>query len=450
MIKKAVFILAVAILLTAPAMALEGSPSTPTAPTYNTDSNPSPEVAPGYYGKMLSPVMSKFNLTIGGYIKLDYTYNSGSYGNSIPAMENIQQAPRVGTDAYNQEQSLLTARQSRIWFKVGGPTFLGAKTNALLEIDFYGSGGTNEASIVRMRHAMGTIDWTNTQILFGQFWDIFGPAVMNTIDFGSGAATGAPNSPRVSQLRLTQKVNMNDTNSLKFVVGVQSPTQDGVTDTAGNADYYGSMVNVAGQVMFTSKALGTAPGYYGQSMNNLTVGAFGLYGSSKTKQHNQAIDAYGYGLYAFIPVLKSKDGKSREMTMSLEGQGYIASGMKFNNATAQWNTGDLPEKKGAMGYGVYGQLIFYPTQNLGLTTGYGHREATQTANYSDWGTNGTYERFNEVIYANVAYDLNAAIRVAAEYEYLRTKWDADKEIDGRLNRELGQANAIHLAAYYFF
>ena len=463
MIKKAVFILAVAVLLTAPAMAQEGSPATPAAPTYNTDSKPSPEVAPGYYGKMLSPVLSKFNLSIGGYIKLDYTYNSSSYGNNIPAMENIQQAPRVGTDAYKQDQSLLTARQSRFWFRVGGPTFLGAKTNALIEADFYGGTSiSNESSLIRMRQAWGTIDWTNTQILFGQAYDIFGPAVASTIDFGSGASIGTPNNPRVAQIRLTQKVNFGANNSLKFVVGVQNPTQDGVTDFAGYSSNYGGMVNVAGQVMFISKVLGVAPGYYGQSMNNLTVGAFGLYGNSRMF-HKDVIDEYGYGLYAFVPVLKSKDGKSRAMTMSLESQGYIATGMKWNYATAGdfEDTSPGQEPTGAWGYGVYGQLIFYPIQDLGITAGYGRRQASHYASYPDSTTTGSgasavtstgiNERFNEDVYVNLAYDLNAAIRVAAEYEHLRTQWDGNLvQNEVTKGSDWGQANVMHLAVYYFF
>jgi len=86
--------------------------------------------------------------------------------------------------------------------------------------------------------------------------------------------------------------------------------------------------------MFISKALGVAPGYYGQSMNNLTFGAFGLYGNSRMLHKDAVLMSYGYGLYAFVPIMRSKDGKSRAMTMSLESQGYIATGMKFNYATA--------------------------------------------------------------------------------------------------------------------
>jgi hypothetical protein len=441
--KKFAAILAGTMLFAVPAMAQEVPQPTPTAPAYNCDYQPSCEVAPGIYGKMASPVMSKFNLSIGGYVKLDYTYNSSSYGNNIPAMENIQQAPRVGTTAYKQNQSLLTARQSRIWFKAAGPTFLGAKTNALIETDFYGADNTNEKSQVRMRQAWGSLDWANTQVLFGQAYDIFGPLVASTIDFGSGAAVGAPNNPRVAQIRLTQKVNLNADNSIKLVAGIQNPSQDGVTDSGGNADNYGPVVNVAGQIMYISKVLGSAPGYWGLSMNNLTFGAFGLYGNSK-KIGNHSINAYGYGLYTFVPILKSKDGKSRAMTLSLEAQSFISSAMKWDFASSAYTTGASPDLTGAKTYGVFGQFYFYPTQDLGVTAGYGRRNAI---NYASYGNASSVERYNEAFFVNVAYDLNAAVRVTAEYEHLKTQFaSAASATEG----DFGQANVIHVAAFYFF
>jgi hypothetical protein len=446
--KKALGLIAASLLLAAPALAAD-------APTYNCDYQPSCEVAPGIYGAMGSPAKSKFDLTIGGYVKLDYAYNSASFGANLPAEANDQAAaPRKGSAAYQQDQSVLTARQSRFWIQVNGPTFLGAKTGALIEADFRGretSGAGslgNEDPLMRMRHAYGTLDWANTQVLFGQTQDIFGPALMNTVDFGTGKTTGAPNTPRVPQLRLTQKVPFNSNNSLKLVLGVQNPVQDGVTDIYGSANNYGSMVNFAGQAMFLSNALGKAPGYYGMAMNPLTIGAFGQFGSSKV-QGSHAIDAYGYGLYAFVPVLGSKDGKSRAMTMSLEAQAYIAAGLTYNGANSQQTVGTLAiNQTAAKGYGLYGQAILYPTQDLGITAGYGRRNALK---YSDYDTTfgaaaSTNQRYNEIIYTNVAYDLNAAVRVAAEYEHMKTQFGA---ATAALS-SIGQDNTIRLAMYYFF
>lgn len=448
--KKTLGLIAVAMLLATPVLAAD-------VPTYNCDYEPSCEVAPGIYGAISNPVKSKFDLSIGGFVKLDYAYNSvnlGANGANLPGPPGGN-LPPGGTVAARQDQSILTARQSRFWLKAAGPTFLGAKTGSVIEGDFYGSGGTNEAANLRMRHAYGTLDWANTQVLFGQSQDIFGPAIAGTQDTRSGTTTGTPNNPRVPQVRLTQKINFNADNSLKLVLGVQNPVEDQTTPNA-----FGSVVNGAGQLMFISKALGQAPGYYGLAMNNLTLGIFGLVGSQKVNggtaaTTNRAVDVYGYGVYGFVPVLKSKDGKNRALTASLEAQGYISSGVNWSGANA--NTpltttsavvGIAPNQTGAKGYGVYGQLIFYPTQDLGITGGYERRNAL---NYASYGTTA-FEQYNELIYGNVTYDLNAAVRVAAEYEHARTQYSKTPTGTGftGANSDLGQANIIRFCAYYFF
>jgi len=432
--KKEVFgILAAGLLLASPVMAQD-------APTYNCDFQPSCEVAPGLYGKISEPVTSKFKLSIGGFVKLDYAYNSVNFGNTIPARAPANgQIAKSTSVAGQQDQSVFTARQSRLWFKVAGPTFFGAKTNALIEADFYGANGSNnENANVRMRHAYGSLDWKNTQVLFGQTSDIFGPAVASSVDFSQGSPYGTPNNPRVPQLRLTQKVDFNADNALKLVVGVQNPTQD-TSDTG----IYGSAVNMAAQAMLVSKALGVAPGFYGMSMNSLSVGVFGLYGSQKTAALG-SVDSWGYGLYAFVPVLKSKDGKNRAMTMSLEAQAYMAANMNFNQATAGTTVGT----SGAKGYGMYGQVIFYPIQDLGFTAGYERRNASNYASY----TANNFEKSNTNIYANVAYDLNAAVRVAVEYQNLNTQYGRNVSVAGG-NLEgtgNGTANIGRFAMYYFF
>jgi hypothetical protein len=514
--KKVLGLIAASMLLATSALAAD-------APTYNCDWQPSCEVAPGYYGAMSSPVQSKFNMTVGGFVKLDYAYNSVNFGGPFGALAPNGPIPVRGDlvvsgsgsptkSAYalknfnnaNEDQSILTARQSRLWFKVNGPTFLGAKTGALIEADFYGDPSTpSESPQMRLRHAYGTMDWANTQVLFGQTGDIFGPAIANTVDFRQGAATGTPNQPRVPQIRLTQKIPFNADNSLKLVIGVQDPNQDKnnnsqlltaalASTTTGNVAVaqqlqtiyepsFGSAVNVAGQLMFISKALGAAPGFMGLGMQNLTLGAFGLIGSQKTTDftnamnNGHAVDVYGYGLYAFVPILKSKDGKNRAMTMSLEGQAYISAGMAFNSANGNalaaqhsktgsdaYTTGP---PTGGKGYGIYGQIIFYPTQDLGLTAGYGRRNALDYASMNPTpGTaaKGVYEQYNDNLYFNVAYDLNAAVRIAAEYEHLRSQYGGGTTAlsDGRFKYlhgiaagtvgDNGQDNTARLALYYFF
>jgi hypothetical protein len=454
---KRVSLLATALLFTA--VTVQAEEPVP----YNCDFSPSCEVAPGVYGAMGSPVMSKFNLSIGGYVKLDYAHNTTPVGPLSPG------APGGGIPVNNhKEESIFTAKQTRFWLKVGGPTFLGAKTNALIEADFYGQSSlANEFGNLRMRHAYGSMDWTNTQVLFGQFWDIFGPAAADTIDFRQGGTTGAANNPRVPQIRLTQKVNFTPDNTLKFVVGVQNPVQDSATqaapvtglstiytaggdNSASTTGGYGSMVNAAGQVMFSSKVLGVSPGFMGLGMSPLQLGFFGLYGSEKIIG-NKTITVDGYGAYAFVPVLKSRDGKNRGGTVSLEAQIMEGEGLNVQGLTSVATVLPAPNAKGAKGFGVYSQLKYYATQDLGLTGGYMRRGAMD---YNDYRTNAagvinpnaSFEKYNESMYANATYDLNAAIRLATEYAHNTTMYTANTSAGSNH----GQNNIFRVAAYYFF
>jgi hypothetical protein len=443
--KKKVFgILAAGLLAAVPAMAEEVPQAT--APAYNCDFQPSCEVAPGLYGKISQPVTSKFKLSIGGFVKLDYAYNSVDFGNSGALIPGTGAVPKTTSVAGQSDQSIFTARQSRFWLKVAGPDFVGAKTSALIEVDFYGDpAAAAESPQIRMRQAWGSVDWANTGVMFGQAYDIFGPMIASTVDFRSGAAFGNPNNPRVPQIRLTQKVALGDANSLKLVVGLQDPNQNGNNNAGLSDTSFGTAVNVAAQAMFISKALGVSPGYWGLSMNSLTAGVFGLVGSEKVvlATGNKSVDSWGYGFYSFVPVLKSKDGKNRAMTMSLEGQAYMAANMAFNTATAGTTVGLAADPKAAKGYGFSAQTIFYPTQDLGITAGYGRRNAY---NYADYRNISNFQKSSSNLYFNVAYDLNAAIRVAAEYQNVNTQYG-----NNTINTSgTGTANIGRFSVLYFF
>ena len=408
-----------------------------------------------------APVTSKFNLSIGGFVKLDYAYNSANFGQSGSAAPATGAVPKRDSTAGRQSQSIFTARASRIWLKVGGPTFLGAKTNALIEVDFYGDPSTaQESPQVKMRHAWGSLNWAKTSLLFGQFWDIFGPMTASTLDYRQAAPFGAPTNPRVPQLRITHEMDLDSTNSLKIVLGAQNPGQSGNNSgpVAAYSNFVGDMVNVAGQVMWINKTSGVSPGYWGLSMNSLTAGFFGLYGNQKLttpSSRKKSMDSWGCGFYAFVPLMKSRDGKSRAMTMSFEAEAYMASNMAFNGATATNFVGSYDNPKAAMGYGLGAQVIFYPAQDLGISAGYFRRNALDYSDYkpnSD-GTTDNFQEYSQNAYANIAYDLNAAIRIAAEYEYLNTHYGnsvprGTSAMDGV--SDSGSAHIARMSIFYFF
>ena len=99
----------------------------------------------------------------------------------------------------------------------------------------------------------------------------------------------------------------------------------------------------------------------------------------------------------------------------------------------------------AKGFGYAAQIIAYPTQDLGLTVGYGSRNALNGDSYAGIAN---YQRSSSSFYANLAYDLNAAVRVAAEYQNLNTSYGNSNGIAGA--KTVGSDNSIRFVALYFF
>jgi hypothetical protein len=394
-------------------------------------------------------ISTEFDAKIGGYVKLDYIRQT--FHTDIPQFATLSTVTPANED---DDQSQFTARQSRLNLIVTGPEYLGAKTRAFVEGDFFGPGGTNDRGNFRLRHANFTLDWEEqgTQLMFGQFWDIFGPFAASTLEFGTGANIGGANNPRIAQARVTRKIKFNEENWLTVIAGLQDPQQD---DEEGPT-------NVAAQVMFQTKALGASPGYWGLPMQPLTLNVFGLFGEDDTTgaadgaDASESFDSWGAGFYTHVPILKSSDGKSRAGTLTFEGQAYIAEGLTHVNAT-QYSfladaTGDVDAAKG---YGAVGQLIFYPTQPLGITAGYGRRGIRDTKEYREaasleaaarpFGTlgdpAGTIRSYNDAYWANVTYDVSN-VRFGIEYMHLETHYiGSDAEPEG---------DRFQFSAIYFF
>jgi hypothetical protein len=129
---------------------------------------------------------------------------------------------------------------------------------------------------------------------------------------------------------------------------------------------------------------------------------------------------------------------------------------QFANTTANTSTlaalGPAPNPDKAVGMAA--QIIFYPTQALGLTAGYGNRINASKA--LDTG-NGAYQKYNQEIYFNAAYDLNAAVRVAGEYQNLEAGFNNfNPGGDGGLGATLvgtkgtASVNIGRVCLYYFF
>ncbi len=162
----------------------------------------------------------KVKVSINGFVKNDMFWDSRQ---TISAREGhflLFPAPvkidADGNDINKGTNFNFLAIQSRVAVNIKGATALNAKISAKIEGDFFGQLNTN-TNLFRLRHAYIKMNWTSTELLFGQYWiAMFVPECFpGTVSFN----TGSPFQPfgRNPQVRLSQVVG-----KTKFMVMASS------------------------------------------------------------------------------------------------------------------------------------------------------------------------------------------------------------------------------------
>lgn len=154
-----------------------------------------------------------YDVTIGGYIKVDLIHDFQDIGNRDEF--DVRTIPATGgTDPGSNTN--LTARQTRLWLDIRGPSSDG-EIRTYVEGDFAGSGNS-----FRMRHAYGQF----RQLLAGQTWSVFvdEDAMPETLDFESPIAFP---QVRTAQVRWTIPLANKD----YFAVSVEDPDSEVIAPT---------------------------------------------------------------------------------------------------------------------------------------------------------------------------------------------------------------------------
>jgi BMFP domain-containing protein YqiC len=210
-------------------------------------------------------VLSSLDIELYGYIKGDASYDSSrTYpGNYVVYVES--EATRRHDNEFN-----LTANQTRLGMRIGGPATETFKTYGLVEIDFYGNYASENKAKIQMRLAYLVLDWPTSQfnILAGQAADIFSPLVPNTLNYTVLWDAGNIGYRR-PQIRLTKGIPLGEKVSLKL--------EGGVARTIGRTDLTGSETGedagfptAQGRVSMTFPFFGPKPttvgfsGHFGQ------------------------------------------------------------------------------------------------------------------------------------------------------------------------------------------
>lgn len=439
-------------------------------------------------------VTSRWDMTIGGYIKFDVGYMSQGQGvdyrvagaASNGANENItDEFP--ATNWYGGE--------SRLNIAVKGPNAWGsAKTSAFLEGDFRGvSGGgayTSQAAnygdlatilgaaptaaqraawrrattvnnkttgYFTLRHAYMTFDWANTQLILGHTWQPWGlmPSFKILAFSENHYMKGAT---RVPQIRLTQKFTKEF--SATFAVAASNQTLWGLNG--------GNYIDDKNRALMpdTSLDLKYATdkcGKIGPWM--LTFGLGGMFGKEKvTYQQGVAnnwegdnINRWAVAFNGYIPIIPEKKGNLANTLgftwNSFAGQGIGAMlpaypSSPYNRYTdvsvdpyAVYANVDMMYPTTA---GGWAQLTYYWTNSVYSSALWGYQTNNLSKSYENKNTTAVRNLQNFIV--NIMYDVNPAIRFGLEYTRITTAYGAPSTTgEGK-----GSLDAVRFGAYYFF
>ncbi len=255
----------------------------------------------------------KFGASLYGYVKNDLYFDSRQ---TLAAREGFtlfwpkpEQLDAAGEDLNDKFNFNMLAIQTRFGIRVNGPDAFGAKTSGLIEADFFAQANAN-INLVRMRHAYIKLNWTNTELLAGQFWNPLFTTVCypGVVSFN----TGLPIQPfaRNPQLRLTQ--TFGDMQLVVAALSQRDHASPGGPATLRNAGFpdmhlqlrYNSnsvFAGVGGAYKQIIPSIQTATGY----KTTESVGGLSLMGFLKLQTNGLTFkikETYGQNLYDMLNI----------------------------------------------------------------------------------------------------------------------------------------------------
>ncbi len=291
----------------------------------------------------------EFGIKINGFIKNDFFYDSRQ-NVTIREGHFLLYPANESFDANNKDLNAVgnfnfLSIQTRLTGSVTAPDAFGAKVSGIVEADFFGNENTNftDNNGFRLRHAAAKLNWTSTELLFGQFWHpmFIAACFSEVISFN----TGAPMQPfsRNPQIRITQKLN-----SLRLI-GAAAAQRDFTSPGGSTALRNSPLPDLHAQFQYETKNQETQREFLGGA---------------------------GIGYKAIQPLTQTEKGagkfKTEETVGGISATAFMK--MKLSDYTFKFQ-------------GVYGQNLF----DLTMLGGYGVKTVSDTLKNSV-----TYTPFNTI------------------------------------------------------
>ena len=427
---------------------------------------------------------SRWDVTIGGYIKADFGYATQGQGAdyAVAARESYGGYENLA-DEYGNFFS--AGGETRLNLLIKGPDGWGAKTMGFIEGDFSGrTAGTGsqgrDYGAFALRHAFMKMQWANDALTIGHTWQKWGlmPSFANVL-LGWNMLGAFLKGSRQPQIMWDHTINKN----FNFSFGIISPTNSLNSQNGANVvDNFtlSPYPFFEGEFTYTSDACGkigpwqmlmSLSGFYGwdrQTYATSVVTSPGACGpgcvpgrdvNNAYKYGDDLENAWGAAFKAFIPIIPEKKGD--------KGGAFSLSGIMFMSQNPSWYMGPLaigayntgaasnPSYKYPKVWGGWGQLTYWFTDKLFMSGWYGYMKYTLSNSFKDGVYSATANNFveSETQYiVNLSYDVNPAMRLGLEWDYIKTKYAnyGTPVPGGGFADKKGSLNAFRIGAWYFF
>jgi len=351
------------------------------------------------------PVWSGLDIQLYGYLKADASYdtdrtNPGNYVLYVDSYPNNK----------NDDEFNLTANQTRLGLKIGGPDDSVVKTSGLLEFDFYGNYADENKAKIQMRHAWLKMDWPDKlSVIAGQASDVISPLLPETLNY-TVLWDGGNIGYRRPQIRLTKG----------FVIAKDTELQveAAAARTIGRTSTIGSVASESGEDAGFPTAQGRVSlTFPGVGYKPTTIGFSGHYGREEydtslagaTKQ----FDSWSTNIDITQPVNK---------WLTVKGEAFT--GLNLNSYLGGVGQGvNTTTNKEIAAKGGWVAASFGPWGNWRFNNGVGIDQADR-----DDLTNGG-RTLNRSIFGNAICSVGKNTEVGFEVSHWRTAYKNSDEMD---------------------
>jgi hypothetical protein len=446
---------------------------------------------------------SRWDLTIGGYVKFDMGYATQGQG------QDIYQASRSGNGAYENMTDkygnfYMYSGETRLNFLTIGPDAWGARTSAFIEADFRGNQSvgtsTNSAGTFGLRHAFMQLEWPNSKLVIGQTWQTWG--FLPT--WSSNILDNNDLSPFLKGMRQPLvRFEQTFAKAWTYKVGIISPTNTLGSNTSSSTGYGAVDSYTRSQMPFFEGSFGwmsdkcgkigpwmmlfSLDGFYGRQKQLSATGLTATNTAYSVSWRDKDVDAWGISFKGFIPIIPDKKGnKAGALSASgvifyTQNPGFFqSSSTSGSGGSANYSYNNIYYTGGPnntvlsltaaqqaaisysapVQYGGWGQISYFITDKLYLNGWYGYvrsqvsdawRLVNSTGTISGASSNGDAMVNNTQIIANILYDANSAVRMGFEYGWYNTRY-ANYAYSGStiVGAKDGTAQSFRVGAWYFF